>query len=432
MAEPQKNKFSLLSAVESKGLKLTDEQKSLLTVLDTAYSEAVGKATEGLITEDEFKEKLSSALIEAQKGFATDEEIKSLNIALKAQGLALAGLKKAPTTNNEYKSLDLQIKEQIESQFGSIDKFKEWRGKKSGMIELDLKAITMTVTDSTGQPNAYLPIPQFVPGYIPVARRKPFLREYLAKGSATSPVITWVNQGAKTGSATFIGEGVAKAQTSDVLASEISKVKKVASYKKVSMEFMDDIAFAASFINTELKYENDIAVDAGLLTGDGTGDNIKGIVPYVGGYILTTVTTTTPNNYDALLAAATQVRVQYFEPNMIFLNPIDAANMELTKTTQGQYLMPPFSTVDGKDISGCMVIENTGIPVGYLLLGDTNKFHVYNYMSFIIKLGFINDDFQKNLMSLIGEQRLHAWISNNEVGAFVYDSFANVKTAIAA
>lgn len=437
MAEPkekQKNKFSLLSACEAKGLKPTEDQKALLGILDDAYSDAVEKATEGLITTEEFHEKMTAALVEAKKGFATDDELNTLNTALKAQGIALQGLKSAGKTSsaNAYKSVEQQIREHIEGDSKKAQEFKRWKEQKQGFFEMDIKAITMTVTDSTGQPNAYLPIPQFIPGYIPVARRQPFLRQYLDKGTATSPVITWINQGAKTGTATFIGEGVSKAQTSDVFANETSTAKKVASFKKVSMEFMDDIAFAASFINNELRYENDIAVDAALLSGDGAGTDLKGITGYVGGFVITGVATTTPNNYDALLAAATQIRVQFFEPTMIFLNPIDAANMELTKTTQGQYLLPPFSTADGRNISGCIVVANVGIPQGSFLIGDANTFHVYALMGFIIKMGWINDDFQKNLMSLIGEQRFHAWISNNEIGAWVYDTFANVKTAIAA
>jgi hypothetical protein len=43
-----------------------------------------------------------------------------------------------------------------------------------------------------------------------------------------------------------------------------------------------------------------------------------------------------------------------------------------------------------------------------------------------------NDDLTKNLMTVIGERRIHTYSSDNFAGSFIYDTYANVKAAIAA
>jgi hypothetical protein len=61
-----------------------------------------------------------------------------------------------------------------------------------------------------------------------------------------------------------------------------------------------------------------------------------------------------------------------------------------------------------------------------------SRFKVRNYQPFSIAYGWVNDDFEKNLVTVIGERRLHAFVAANDIGAFVYDTFANIKTAITA
>jgi hypothetical protein len=45
-------------------------------------------------------------------------------------------------------------------------------------------------------------------------------------------------------------------------------------------------------------------------------------------------------------------------------------------------------------------------------------------------MGWVNDDFQKNLITFIGESRLHSYVPVNELPAFLYDQFSVIKSAI--
>ena len=146
--------------------------------------------------------------------------------------------------------------------------------------------------------------------------------------------------------------------------------------------------------------------------------------------MLTSLKTTSPNNFDAVKAVITQVSSLFYRPNLVLLNPIDFASMELTKDTDGQYVLPPFSTSNGKIVSGVSVAECPAIPEGYVLGGDFKKVKIRNYKPFTVSVGWVNDDFEKNLVTMIGEQRMHLFIAHNDTAGLCYDSLANIKTAI--
>jgi hypothetical protein len=68
-------------------------------------------------------------------------------------------------------------------------------------------------------------------------------------------------------------------------------------------------------------------------------------------------------------------------------------------------------------MTGTQLINNMIVPVR-------------TYKDFSIRIGFTGDDFEKNLVTLLGESRNHLWISENEKIAFVYDEFDTAKTAL--
>ncbi len=293
-------------------------------------------------------------------------------------------------------------------------------------------AAAMTNASSLGG-SAYLPNAQVLPGVIDLVRVQPTFWSRLPKPSTTANPLVWVNKYNKQGNATFIGEGILKNLASFELQTESSNPKKVAERMKISREMLDDIDYIASMIQTELLFEVDSKCNTEVLTGVVSSTNPKGVTAYASAYTLLTITgIVDPNNSDAIRAAIAQLRSTNFNGQLTaFVNPIDAAMMDLQKTSQGAYVLPPFSTTDGRNIAATPVIEDNNIAVGYLLLGDMSKYHIQMYQDFFVEWGYENDDFTKNLITAIGERRFHQWVSGNETGAFIYDTFANIKTAIA-
>ena len=141
-------------------------------------------------------------------------------------------------------------------------------------------------------------------------------------------------------------------------------------------------------------------------------------------FTITGVSTTNANNWDAIRASVAQLRSGNLVGDVTtFVNPIDYANMVMTKAqNQGQLFIPP--------VTGSTIVEDNNIPVGYFQCAILQYYKVLIYKGFSITYGWENDDFTKNLVTVLGEMRIHQMFSENYTGAFIYDTFANVIDAI--
>lgn len=366
----------------------------------------------------------------ATKGADGKTKVEALEEALRTQGTELAELK----TRGGNKE-DMSIRGQIER--WQADNKTNLDAIRAGSTGVQLKpmelrvAATMTNGGSLGG-SAYLPNPQREAGVIDLVRVQPTFWDGLTKGATKANPYYWVNKTNKQGNATFIGEGVAKALASFELETETSVPKKVAEKMKASMELLYDLDGIESLITQELRYEVDMACNTAVLTGSVSSTVPAGITTIASAFTTTGIQTTTPNNSDAIRAAIAQIRVLNFAGALTaYINPIDAANMDLQKASDsGVYMLPPFTTADGRRIAGTPVIEDNNIAQGYLLIGDMSKYRILMHQDFFIQWGWENDDFTKNLMTVIGERRFHQFYSANHVGAWIYDTFANIKTGI--
>jgi len=407
------------------------EEAIYLALKETVNSE-LEKHTKGYISETKMTENINAALAKFAPNLKDDGEFKALktlvedlNGKLAQQGLQIKAMADL-NTKDVKKSIYDQIKEHKEKNKEAWEKMKQ-PGAPS--FEIELKAAgTMLETTHIGD-GVYFPAVSIEPGFVDIARQRPSLIAHVNYSSTTSRVIVWVEKINPDGNAGWTAEGGVKPLIDFEWTTTSSTAKKVTDKIKVSTEMLDDIDFIAGEITNELRYQVDIAVNTAILSGAG-GDSIYGITHWASAYALTTIKTTTPNNYDCILAAATQIKTLHFTPTKAFINPIDATNMELVKTTDGVYIIPPFSTADGKRIAGLQVLEDETIPVGYILVGDMTRCKVKELNSFKVTVGWVNDDFERNLVTMIGERRMHLFIADNDSAAFVYDTFTAIKSAI--
>ena len=194
--------------------------------------------------------------------------------------------------------------------------------------------------------------------------------------------------------------------------------------EQVATELLQDIDGFASWVEQELTYQLKAKLNTTLMTGTASSTVPAGIQTISSAYTLTTVKTTNPNNWDAIRACVAQLRSGNLEGVVTaFLNPVDYANMVLTKAvSQGQIFMPAET--------GATIVEDNNIPVGYVQVALLDYYKVLIYKDFSMAFGWENDDFTKNLVTVIAEMRIHQFFSENHTGAFIYDTLDNVKTAI--
>jgi HK97 family phage major capsid protein len=310
------------------------------------------------------------------------------------------------------------------------DELKAMKEKSGASVQIQLKAVgTMALsTNTTGQ----IPQAERETGITRIVRRNPFILELVNVGTIMSNVWEWVEQKNVEGGSAMTAEGALKSQTDFDLVVASANVKKVTAYIKVTKEMLDDVALLRSEIDQELTELINLRIDDQLLNGTGLTVNLTGIVTNAtawgaGAFALAIPE---PTNYDVLATAINQIRVNLFEPNYIVMHPTDVTKMKLSKASDGHYVLPPFSSVDGTTVEGIRVVANTGVTIDKFLVGDFSKAGVRFKEGLTINVGYENDDFTKNLVTILAEARLVQRVKSNHYGAFVYGDFSDAITAL--
>ncbi len=411
-----------LAFVVPKGLGLSDEDREGLEALAKHLSEQIEGYQKGLLDGKELNEKVKSAFEEYAKEFGLDrEKFKTMEAALKTQGLEIKALKESGTGNAGN-----SFKKQLKDFLGS-DKFKE-QAKAGKNIDMEIKAAAViTTANAANAPHALRY--EVVPGIQEAPYEAPTVFPFLLKGLTSSRTIIWINRVNEEGGAAFIAEGDLKPLKDWEYAEESSTAKKVAVRSKVSTEMLKDFEYMESEIRLMLNRDLMDETETQILNGDGTGANPKGIITSASSYLGTGLdgTITAPNTVDALRAAMLQMRLLKYRPNVVWLNPTEIAGMDLIKSEGGHYIKIETDGI----LKTLKVEESLEIPVGYFLMMDSAKWNIRVYEGFRLEFGWENDDFSKNLVTIIAEMRLHSYQNSIDQGAVFYDSIATIKEVLA-
>ena len=385
--------------------------KELGTKIDSMKNESVTKA--------ELIEVMSKIADLQAKG----NDVDALKANIEEVAIKVLDLQTKGTANNVPESLETLLKEKQ-------DELKAMKEKSGASVQIALKvAGTMALsTNVTGQ----VPQAEREAGITRIVRRNPFILELVNVGTIMSNVWEWVEQKNLDGGAEMTAEGAKKSQADFDLVVASANVKKVTAYIKVTKEMLDDVALMRSEIDQELTELINLKIDDQLLNGTGATVNLSGInqtaTAWAAGAFALTIPT--PNVFDVIRTAINQVRVNLFEPNYIVMHPTDVTKMDLAKASDGHYVLPPFISNDGTTVSGIRVVSNTGVTVNNFLVGDFTKYGVRFKEGLTINVGYENDDFTKNLVTILAEARLVGRVKSNHYGAFVKGVISTSITAL--
>lgn len=292
-------------------------------------------------------------------------------------------------------------------------------------------------TSNAGAGIAFNPayLTEVVPGVASTPKQQPFLLNYVNRRATNARTIYWIDRTTSEGDAEFIAEGALKPLVDVDYAPRSSEVKKVAERWKYSEEMMEDTQFILADARDHFDELVRLKIDDKIFGGDSgtTAAEVDGITSYASAFVAPASLANAvvdANLDDAIVAAATQIRLANFMPTTVFLNPGDVAAMQLEKASDGHYIIPPFATANGLQIDGLTVVSTNRIPAGKILIGDPSKYTVAFKDDVTFKAGWENDDFSKNLRTFLLEARLVGYMSANHTGAIIYDDIANIKALI--
>lgn len=384
-----------------------------------AFTPEAAKAALEKVT-DQVKEWGEKAVSEAAKSGelskktreAVDEHLVKFNeLQAEVRDLEKKAIERKGSEPERQKSYGEQI---VES-----DVFKRFiENGKQGSMKLDLKAVT-----SANAGGLIRPLYETEPVGLP--KRRFTIRDLLPVVPIATSSVDYPKQQSRTNNAATVAEAAAKPYSDYVWTNATAPVRTIAHLAKLTRQAMDDAPRLVGEVDSEMRYGLALVEEAQILNGNGTGQNLSGIVTQATAYAAP-ITVASPTSLDVLRLAMLQAALALYPATGIVLNQADWARIELTKTTDGAYLFAsPQGTVEAR-LWGLPVVDTPAMEIDKFLVGNFQiGATLYDRMGVEVLISTENaDDFEKNLATMRAEERLA--LAVKRPGAFVYGDFGLV------
>ncbi len=379
---------------------------------------------------NEVKGIAEKALAEAERGVPMSEKAKEV------ADQALTGM-------NELKSLLTELEQKaarrgteetevksVGERFVESDQYKTAfaNGARQGQnVGLEVKTITSLTTNADGSAGAFVRAERVQSPQVLLPNRQLRVRDLIASGTTSSSSIEYVQESGFTNNAGMVAEGTLKPQSDLKFNLKNAPVRKIAHWFLASAEILSDAPGLKSIIDARLNYGLAYVEDVQLLKGDGTGQNLLGVVPQATAYAVPAGVTgyAAPSQIDKLRIAQLQVALALYPADGQVLHPIDWALIEMQKDGQGRYLIGNPQGTLSPTLWGLPVVTSMAQTAGRFTVGawKTAAQLFDREQSGVLVSTEDGDNFRRNMVTILAEERLAMTVYRPE--AFVDGAFAN-------
>lgn len=405
--------MSEVKTAEQLALEVKTEFDRRLNEVKGIAEDALGKVKAGETLTASVKEKADEALTKMGELVGVKEKIDQLEQKILEGG----GLKSERTKS-------------VGEQFVETQEVKDFLAKTTprGRVDMTLKTtLTSLTTDAAGSVGDAINQTR-VPGILPLPQRRMTIRDLLSPGQMDGNTLEYVKETGFTNSAAMVAEGAAKPESDIKLELVSTSAKVIAHWMKASRQVLSDIPMLRSMIDQRLLYGLAYKEESQLLNGDGTGQNLNGIITQATAYSApTSVADTTL--IDVLRLAMLQAALAEYPATGHVLHPTDWAVIETTKDSTGRYIIGNPQGQLSPTLWGLPVVATQAMTVRKFLTGAFRLgAQIFDRWQARVEVATENeDDFIKNLVTILAEERLALAVYRPE--AFIYGDF---DTALAA
>ena len=345
---------------------------------------------------------------------AADVAMTKLNeLRAQVEELEQKATRKAGADEADHRSLGHQF---VESKgFKDLAESPSQRGK----ADMQLKAtITLATTDTLGAAGDTVQVTR-VAGIVAPPERRMTVRDLITPGRMDGNALEYVKETGFVNNAGMVAEAAAKPQ-SDLKFDLVSTTAKVvAHYVKASRQILSDSSMLASYIDGRLRYGLAFKEEQQLLNGDGTGQNLLGIIPQATAYAAPGGLTSA-QAMDQMRLAMLQAELAEYPATGHVMNPIDWTRIELLKDTTGRYIIGNPQGTTAPRLWNLPVVATQAIAQDKFLTGAFKLgAQLFDRWLARVEVATENeDDFIKNLVTVLAEERLALAVYRPE--AFIY------------
>jgi hypothetical protein len=240
------------------------------------------------------------------------------------------------------------------------------------------------------------------------------MRDVLTVLPATSDTIRIVRTEYTRAAAPQAAKGGLKPYSGAETTSETVPVQTIAVLHKISEQDVEDSPRLVGIINGEMRLDVRVEEERQLLWGTGAGGEITGLYGQGVSAFEFAREQVGDTLIDRIRRMRTDLRKRGVTPNAVMIDPIDWENIELAKgSTNDHYHWGLISTLRGPMIWGLRVIESDAMtnPADNnsrrILMGDfVRGATLYDRHDVRLAVGYVDDDFARNLRTLRAEERL--------------------------
>jgi HK97 family phage major capsid protein len=313
-------------------------------------------------------------------------------------------------------------------QFVNNEKVKSFLGETTprGRADMTIKAAITSVTTDTDGAAGDLVQTTRLPGVQALPQRRMTVRDLITPGNMDGNALEYVKETGFTNNAGMVAEGAKKPESSLKFDLVSTTAKVIAHYMKASRQILSDASQLASLIDGRLRYGLAFKEEQQLLNGDGTGQNLLGIIPQATAFAAPFDPAGTETNIDNIRLAFLQAELAEFPSTGVVMNPIDWARIELLKDTTGRYIIGNPQGIIGASLWNRPVVTTQAITVDKFLAGAFKLgAQLFDRWQARVEVATENeDDFVKNLVTVLAEERLALAVYRPE--AFIYGDFGNI------
>ncbi len=241
------------------------------------------------------------------------------------------------------------------------------------------------------------------------------LRPFAGNGTLASNSFRYLRQTVRTNNAAPVADGALK-PTSVFTLDEIEDRFRVIAHlsEPVPLRYFADYALLEDFLRSEMEYGLMRALEAEVVSGDGTDEHFTGLLNTSG---VVAVAAVTGDLVATLRKAITALQGTGTTPTAFVLNPNDMEDLDLVRegTGTGQYLLGGPGSAADRSLWDIPRVPSTAIAAGTALLGDWNLAELVQREGAEVAIDTGGENFTKNLATMRVEGRF-GWACKRPAG----------------
>lgn len=301
------------------------------------------------------------------------------------------------------------------------DSYKALSSNSASRAEIEVTKSDLAAMKEVKVTSAGVVAPVYDTTIQPGIRQELRIRDLLTAIPVTGQNYTYFREKLHTRGAGMVAEGGSKPTSDVTFESATDRVKKIAVWMPVTEEALADVPQMQGYIQELLRYDLKLEEENQILKGDGIGENLNGLMTQATIYDAN-LTKAGDTSIDIVRRGIYQVRKQSkLSADGVVMSELDWMNIELQKDGENRYLFANLQGLVTPILWGRPVITSDSMDEGdadtggeFLIANFARAAILFDRMSYLFKMGLINDMFIKNMIALLAEERLGLGVRRKE------------------